>query len=191
MKLKDAFSLEESYNKPRQHNKSRDIILPTHVHIVQAMVFTVVMYGMWELDCEESWALKNWCFWIVVLEKTLESPLDCKGSPTTPSEGNSALNINWKDWCWSWNSNTLDTWCEELTYWKRPWCWQRLKAGEEGEDRGWNDWMTSPTRWAWVWVNSGSSDGQWSLVCCSPWGRKEPDTTEQLNSTELPYSKHQ
>ena len=56
----------------------------------------------------------------------------------------------------SWNSSTLATSCEELTHWKRLWCWERLGAGGEGDDRGWDGWMTSPTRWTWVWVNSGS-----------------------------------
>ena len=65
-------------------------------------------------------------------------------------------NVHWKDWCWSWNSSTLATPCEELTHWKRPWCWEGLGAGEEGDDRGWDGWMVSPTRWAWVWVNSRS-----------------------------------
>ena len=60
------------------------------------------------------------------------------------------------DWCWSWTSNTLATWYEELTHWRRPWCWQRLKAGGEGDDRGWDGWMASPTQWTWVWVDSGS-----------------------------------
>ena len=68
----------------------------------------------------------------------------------------SALGVHWKDWCWSWNSNTLATWCEELTHLQRPWCWERLKAGGEGNDRGWDGWMASPTQWTWVWVNSGS-----------------------------------
>ena len=79
---------------------------------------------MWELDASfliESWALKNWCFWTVEFEKTLE-------------------NIHWKDWCWSWNSNALATWCEELIHWKRPWYWERLRAGEEGGNRLWDDW---------------------------------------------------
>ena len=58
-------------------------------------------------------------------------------------------------WSWSWSSNTLATWCKELTHWKRPWCWERLKAGE-GDDRGWDGWMASSTQWTWVWVNSGS-----------------------------------
>ena len=62
---------------------------------------------------------------------------------------------SWKDWCWSWSSNTLATWYEELTHWKRPWRWERLKAGE-GDDRGWDGWMASPTWWTWVWASSGS-----------------------------------
>ena len=61
---------------------------------------------------------------------------------------------SWKDWCWSWNSNTLTTSCKELTR-KRPWCWEGLGAGE-GDNRGWDGWMASPTRWAWVWINSRS-----------------------------------
>ena len=65
-------------------------------------------------------------------------------------------NIHWKDWCWRWNSNTLATWCEELTHWKRRWCWERLRARGEGDDRGWDGWMASPTRWTWVWASSGS-----------------------------------
>ena len=85
----------------------------------------------------------------MVLEKTLESPLGC-------TEIKSVLNIHWKDWCWSWNSNTLATWCEELTHLKRPWFWERLKVGGEGDDRGWGGWMASPTQWTWVWVSSRS-----------------------------------
>ena len=67
----------------------------------------------------------------------------------------SVLNIHWKDRCWSWNSNTLATWCEELTHWKRSWYWERLKVGE-GDDRRWDGWMALPTQRTWVWVNSGS-----------------------------------
>ena len=115
----------------------------------QSYGFSSSHVWMWELDCKESWAWKNWCFWTVMLEKTLESPLGCK-------EIQSVLNIHWKDWCWSWNANTLATWCEDLTDWKRPWCWERLKAGGEGDNRGWDGWMASLTQWTWVWVNSGS-----------------------------------
>ena len=63
------------------------------------------------------------------------------------------LSIHWKDWCWS--SNTLATWCKEPTHWKRPWCWERLRAGREGVNRGWDDWMASSTQWTCVWANSG------------------------------------
>ena len=105
------------------------------------------MLWMWELGHKESWVLKNWRFWAMMLEKTLESLLDCKEiKPVNPKEIN--LNIHWKDWCWSWNSNTLATWVEELTHCKRPWCWERLGAGEE-DDRGWDGWMASPTWWTW------------------------------------------
>ena len=121
--------------------KSRDITLPTEVHIVKAMVFPVVIYGC-ELDHKESWVSKNWCFQIVVLEKTLKSPLDSKEIKTVKfSWRKSTLNIHWKDWSWSWSSNTLATWCEELIYWKRPWCWERLRAREgvtEDEMVGWH-----------------------------------------------------
>ena len=82
--------------------------------------------------------------------------LGLQGDPTSPFWRRSALGLLWKDWCWSWNSNTLATWCKELTHWKRPWCWERLKARGEGDDRGWDGWMASPTQWTWVWVNSRS-----------------------------------
>ena len=126
---------------------------------------------MWELDCEESWALKNWCFWTVVLEKTLESPLDYKEIQPFHPKGDQSW-VYWKDWCWSWNSNTLATWCEELTHLRRPWCWERLRAGGEGEDRGWDGWMASPTRWTWFGWTPGVGDGQGGLQCCGSWGRR-------------------
>ena len=79
-----------------------------------------------------------------------------QGDPTSPFWRRSALGFLWKDWCWSWSSNTLAPWCEELTHWKRPWCWARLKAGGEWDDRGWDDWMASLTQWTWVWASSRS-----------------------------------
>ena len=110
---------------------------------------------MWELDCEESWAPKNWCLWTVVL-KSLESPLNCKEIQPVLFWRRSALGFLWKEWCYDWNSSILTTSCEELTHLKRLWCWGSLGAGGEGDDRGWDGWMASLTRWAWVWVNSGS-----------------------------------
>ena len=82
--------------------------------------------------------------------------LGLKGDQISQSYRKSTLNIHRKDWCRSWNSSTLATWCEELIHWKRPWCWKRLKVGGEGDDRRWDGWMASPTQWTWVWVNSGS-----------------------------------
>ena len=100
----------------------------------------------------------NWCLWTVLLEETLENLLDCKEIQLV-NPRKSILNIHWKDWCWSWSSNTLATWWEEPTHWKRPWCWERLKAGD-GDDRGWVGWMASLTQWREiesmdrVWANS-------------------------------------
>ena len=76
----------------------------------------------------------------------------------------------------------LATWCKEPTYWKRPWCWERLRAGEEGGDRGWDDWLATSTQWTWVEQTPGDSEKQGSLVCCSLWGHKELDATEWLNN---------
>ena len=88
----------------------------------------------------------------------------------------SVLNIHWKDWWWS-SSNTLATWCKEPTYQERLWCWDKLKAGREGDDRGWDGHQFEQAL--------GVDDGQGSLACCSPYGHKESDTTEWLNWTEV------
>ena len=113
---------------------------------------------MWELDYKESWVPKNLMLLNCgVREDSWESP-GLQGDPTSPFWRKSTLNFHWKDWYWSWNSNALAIWCEELTHLKRPWCWKRLKAGGEGDDRGWDGWMASPTRWTWVW---GSSRSWW------------------------------
>ena len=134
--------------------KSRDMTLTTKVHLVKAMVFPVVMYGC------ESWTLKKaehrridafelWCW-----RRLLRVPWTA-GRSNQSILKKSVLNIHWKDWCWSWSSNILATWWEELTHWKKTWGWERLKAGGEGDDRGWDGWMASPTQWMWVWVDSG------------------------------------
>ena len=108
---------------------------------------------MWGLDYKEIWAPKNWCFWTVLLEKTLESPLNCKEiNPVNPKGNQSWIFIERTDA--EIETPSLATWCEEMTYWKRPLCWERLKAGREGDDRGWDGWMTSPTWWTWVWASS-------------------------------------
>ena len=110
---------------------------------------------------QESWALKNWCFWTVVLEKTLESPLNCKEIQPVHPKGDQYWIFWLERLMLKLNSSTLATWCEEPTHLKRPWCWERLKAGGEGNNRGWDGWMASLTQWTWVWMNSGEL---WELV---------------------------
>ena len=113
--------------------------------------------------------------------------LGLQGAPTSPSSRNSVLNIHWKDWCWSWNSNTLATWCEEPTHLKRPWCWERLKAWKERDDRGWDIWMASRTQWAWVSVGSGNWwwTGKPSMRQCMESQRVGHNWAIELNWTEL------
>ena len=106
-------------------------------------------------------------------EDSCES-LGLQGDPTSQSYRKSVLNIHWKNWCWSWNSNTLATWSEEPTHWKRPWCWERLKAGGEGDNGGWDVWMTSPIWWTWVWVGSRS----W-------WWTGKPDMWQSMGSQRV------
>ena len=108
---------------------------------------------MWELDYKECWAPKNWCFWTVMLEKTLESSLDCKEIQPVLKEISPDYSL--QGLMWRWNYNTLATWCEKLTHLQRPWCWERLKVGE-GDDSGWDGWMAFLTWWTGVWVSSGS-----------------------------------
>ena len=110
---------------------------------------------IWELGYKESWAPKNWCFWIV-LEKTLESPLDCKQiQPVHPKGDESWVFIGRTDA----EAETPILWPPHAKSWligKDPDAGRDLGAGGEGDDRGWDGWMASPTRWTWVWVNSGS-----------------------------------
>ena len=134
---------------------SRDITLPTKVCVIKAVFFSSSYVWMWELDYKESWALKNWCFWTVVLQKTLESPLDCKEiQPVHPKGDQSCIFIGRTDA----EAETAILWPPVVKNWllKIPWCWGRLKARGEGEDRGWDGWMALPTQWTWVWVNSRS-----------------------------------
>ena len=108
-----------------------------------------------EWDHQEGRAPKNWCFQIVVLEKILESPLDCKKIKPVNPKGNPSWIFIGRTNAESWSSNTFATCCEELTHWKRPWCWERLRARGEGADRGSDGWMILLTQWTWVWANSG------------------------------------
>ena len=147
MKSKDTYSLEGKLWPTWTALKNRDITLSTKVHLVKAMIFPVVMYGCesWTIKKAERWrinAFELWCW-----RRLLRVPWIARRS---------VLGVHWKDWCWSWNSNTLATWWEELTHWKRPWCWEGFEAGGEGDDRARDGWMASLIQWTRVWVDSRS-----------------------------------
>jgi len=128
--------------------KSRDITLSPKVLLVKVMVFPVIMYG-WEFSYKESWVSKNWCFWTVVLEKTLESLFDSKEIQPVHPKGNQS---------WIFIGRT-DAETETLILWPpdaKNWLTGKIEGGRRRVDRGWDGWMASPTQWSWVWVNSGS-----------------------------------
>ena len=145
--------------------KSRDILCQQRI----VYGFSSSHVWMWELEFKERWAPKNWYFWTVVLEKTLESPLDSKESnPVHPKGNQSWIFIGRTDV----EAETPILWPpdgEELTHLNRPWCWERLKAGGEGNDRGWDGWMASPTWWTWVLAGSRS----W-------WWRRRPGVLQSM-----------
>ena len=154
------------------------------------MVFPVGMYGCesWTIKKAEHWrtdAFGLWCW------RRLENPLDCE-EINQSIHRRSVLSVHWKDWCWSWNSNTLATWWEELTHLKRLWCWDRLRAGGEGDDRGWDDWMASLTQWTWVWCSTlgvGMDRKAWHAVAMGS-QRVGQDQVTELNWTELSQRYH-
>ena len=146
---------KKNYDQPRQHIEGRDVTLPTKVHLVKAMVFPVVMYGC------ESWTIKKaehqrfGAFEVWYWRRLLRVPWTARRSKQyILKEISSEYSL--ERLTLSWNSNILTTWWKELTHLKRPWCWERLRVGEEGDDRGWDGWMASLARWTSVWVNSGS-----------------------------------
>ena len=134
--------------------KSWDVTLPTKACVAN-YGFPSSHVWMRELNHKQGWALKNWYFWTVVLEKTFESPWTARRSNQSMLK-EIGPNIHWKDWCSSWSSNPFSTWCKKLSHWKIPWCWERLKAGGEVDDWGGDGWMASLTRWTWIWVSSVS-----------------------------------
>ena len=160
--------------------KRRDITWPTKVCLVKAMVFPVVMYGC------ESWTIKKaeyqrvdafelWCW-----RRLLRVPWTARSNQSIPKEINpeyslEGLMLKLKLQYFGhlmWRTDSLE----------KTWCWERLKAGGEGDNTGWHGWMASLTWWTWHWASSGSCLGQGSLACCTPWGCKEEDTQR---ATEL------
>ena len=145
---KTMTNLDSAFKKQRHHFANKGLCRQTYG-------FPSSHLQLWELDHKEGWALKNWCFWTVVLEKTLESPLNSKEiiKPVNP-KGNQS---------WMFIGRTGAE-AKALIHWPpdakslligKDWCWQRLRPAGGGDDRRWDDWMVSPIQWTWVWANSG------------------------------------
>ena len=184
MKLKDTYSLKESYDQPRQHIQKLRHYFANKDLSSQGYGFSSGLVWMWELDYKESWALKNWCFWTVVLEKTLEGPLDCKEIQPVHPKDQSWVLIGRTDV----EGVTPILWPHDAKNWligKDPdagkdWG-QKEKGMTEDEMVGWYHWL-SGHGFGWT---SGVGDGQGGLECCGSWGRKESDMTERLNWTDV------
>ena len=170
MKLKDAYFWKKSYDQPRQHIKKQRHVFTNEGPSSQGYDFSSCHVWIWEWDCKESWALKNWCFWTVVLEKSLKSPLDCKEIQPVHPKG---------DQSWVFIDHSTDVEAETPILWPPD-----MKSGVIGKDTGagkdWEQeekgmtedgWMASLTQWTWIWVNS------WSW-----WWTRRPDLLQSVQS---------
>ena len=164
----------------RAQSYKKDCPSPTYFsHQLQVQVVTCVSDQLainWRYACLPP--IKLWCW-----RRCLRVPWTTRRSSQSVLR-KSTLNIHWKSWCWSWSSSSLANWCEEPTHWKRPWYWERLRAGGERGDRGWDGWMASLTQETWVWTNSVRWWRTGNLVRCIPWGHKELDMIEQPNNNK-------
>ena len=178
------FPWKKSYDQPRQHIKKQRHYFVDISPSVESYAFSISHAWMWELGYKQSWALKNWCVWTVVLEKTLESPLDCKEiQPAHPKGNQSWIFIGRTDA----EAEIPNLWPPDAKNWllrKDPDAgkdWRQEEKGvTEDEMVGWHHWLNGrESEWT-----LGVGDVQGSLACCDSWGRKESDTTERLNWTE-------
>ena len=177
---------EKSYDQPRQHIKKQRCYFANKGPSSQGYGFSSSHVWMWELDSKESWVLKNWCFWTVVLEKILESPLDCKEiQPVRPKGTQSWIFIGRTE-----AEAETPILCppdvKSWLIWKDPDAGKKLKMGGEGDSRGWDGWMASLTQWTWVWVNSGSWwwTGRLGVLQSMGFQRVRHDWSTKLNWTE-------
>ena len=172
---------KESYDQSRLHIEKQRQYFANKGPSSQGYGFSSGHVWMWELDCEESWALKNWCFWTVVLAKTLESPLECKEIQPVHSKGDQPWVFFERNDA---KAETPILWPPHVKSWLigkdsdagRDWG-QEEKGMTEDEMAGWYHRLNG-CEIEWI---PGVSDGQGGLACCNSWGCKESDTTEQLN----------
>ena len=174
---------KESYDQPRQRIKKQWHYFANKGSSSQGYGFSCGHVWMWELDCEEGWAPKNWCFWTVLLEKTLESPLDCKDIQLVhPKRNDSWIFIGRTD---AKAETPILGHLMPPFHLKRPWCCEYWRQEEKGmtEDKmvGWHHQLNGH-EFEWT---LGVGNGQEGLSCCNPWGCKELDMTERLNWTVL------
>ena len=176
---------KESYDQPRQDSKKQRHYFADKGPSSQGYGFSGGHIWMWELDCEKSWAPKNWCFWTVVLEKTLESPSDCKEIQPVRRKGAQSWVLTGRT---DVKAETPILWLPHVKSWLigkdpdagRDW-WQEEKGTTLDEMVKWHHWLDGH-EFEWT---PGVGDGQGGLVCCDSWGHKESDTTERLHWTEL------
>ena len=175
---------KEGYDQPRQHIQKQRHYFANKGSSNKGYDFSCGHVWMWELDCEEDWALKNWCFWTVVLEKTLASPLDCKEIQPVHCEGDQPWAFYGRNDA---KAETPVLWPPHAKSWLiardsdagRDWR-QEEKGTIEDEMAGWHHWLDGH-EFDWT---PGVGDGQGGLACCDSWGLKELDMTEWLNWTE-------
>ena len=187
MKLKMLAPWKKSYDQPTQHIQKQRHYSANKGPSSQSYGFSRSHVRMWELDYKESWAPKNWCFWTVVLEKTLESPLDCKEIQPVHPKGN-------QFWIFVGSTGaeaeTPKVWAPDVNNWlvgKDPDAgkdWRQEKGMTEDEMVGWHHWFNGRE----FEQTPGDGEGQGNLVCCSSWGRKELDMTEWLNNNKFPIA---
>ena len=182
--------MKKSYDQPRQDIKKQRHYFANKGPSSYSYGFSSGHVWIWQLDYKETWVLKNWCFWTAVLEKTLESSLDCKEiQPVHPKGDQSWVFIGRTD-AVAETPIIRPPHAKSWLIW-RPWCWERLKARGEGDDRGWDGWMASPTQWTWVWVNSRSWwwTGRPGVLRFMGLQRVRHDWATELNWTELMWNK--